>query len=263
MKAVARTSRIATYGVAVHADAERQRVWRLRGSALPGLYAIRGGPHPVLGIEDVAVPLDALGEYLRRVQEILHEHETSASFLIHAGAGQVHTRPFLDLGQPAHVARLSSIASKVHELAISLGGTVSAQHGTGLARTPWVLRQTGRLYALIRSRSRRSSTRATCSNWARSSRTIPRLPPGRSAQFAAVEPAEDGSTLRPLEVVAETNRCNGCGTCRTEEPGQRMCPTFRATVPRGSTRRAAEANTPGGLLPAGADVGRRFGRRSA
>src|SRR5207253_1103154 len=88
--------------------------------------------------------------YLRHVQEILQKYETTASFLVHAGSGQVHTRPFLDLQNPEEQSRLWAIAEEIHGLALELGGTVSTQHGTGLARTPWVARQYGPLYPVMR-----------------------------------------------------------------------------------------------------------------
>ena len=66
------------------------------------------------------------------------------------GAGQVHSRPFMDLQDPEDVAKLWTIAEKVHGLALELGGTISSQHGTGLARTPWVARQYGPLYPIFR-----------------------------------------------------------------------------------------------------------------
>src|SRR5262249_28591700 len=122
----------------------------LREVALPSLYGLKGGAQPVPFIEDVGVPAEALPEYLGRLQEILKEMEVTASFLVHAGAGQVHARPFLDLQRQEDVAKLSPLAEKVHELALTLGGTVSSQHGTGLARTPWVARQFGPLYPLLR-----------------------------------------------------------------------------------------------------------------
>ena len=43
------------------------------------------------------MPVEELLNYLRQVQEVLKRHEATASFLVHAGTGQVHTRPFLDL----------------------------------------------------------------------------------------------------------------------------------------------------------------------
>src|SRR5206468_2814483 len=101
-------------------------------------------------VEDVGVPPDRLADYLDGVQKVLQQHEASASFLIHAGTGQVHARPFLDLRRPEDVGKLHAIAEDVHALALELGGTVSSQHGVGIARTPWVARQYGALYPVLR-----------------------------------------------------------------------------------------------------------------
>ena len=100
------------------------------------------------------MPADALPEFLARVQDILKRFEMTASFLVHALTGQVHTRPFLDLDDPADRAKLWPLAEAVHALALSLGGTVSTQHGTGLARTPWVERQYGPLVPVFRELKR-------------------------------------------------------------------------------------------------------------
>src|SRR5699024_3981138 len=121
-----------------------------RESGLPSLYGMRGGPQPIPLVEDVGVPVEVLPEYIRRVQEILREHEITASFLVHAGVGQVDTRPFIDLSKADETSKLSMLAEKIHNLAIVLGGTVSTQHGVGLARLPWVARQLGSLYPLHR-----------------------------------------------------------------------------------------------------------------
>src|SRR5439155_13956870 len=126
------------------------RLWRLREVALPSLYGLKGGPQPVAFIEDVGVPPERLQEYIHRLQDIMQESETTASFLIHAGTGQVHTRPFLDLARPEDVSKLQALAEKTHTLVLEVGGTVSTQHGTGLARTPWVARQYGALYQVFR-----------------------------------------------------------------------------------------------------------------
>ena len=233
-----RVDRLALQGLAVATEAERQRVWRLRETALPGLYAMRSGAQPVLGIEDVGVPVETLGEYLRDVQAILHEFDVTASYLIHAGAGQVHARPFLDLRKPADVVRLSELSAKIHERAIALGGTVSTQHGTGLARTPWVARQTGPLYPLLRQVKAIFDPR----NIFNPGKIVD--PDPQQAAWPVRESPPSESTAKfelrwqPLEVLTETNHCNGCGHCRTETPTQRMCPIFRATHDEAATPRA-------------------------
>src|SRR5262249_24083158 len=128
-------SRRPLYIVRASAEEEMERLWRIRESALPSLYGLRGGPQPVACVEDVGVPIEALTTYVRKVQEILRGQETTASFLIHAGTGQVHTRPFLELDKPEDSAKVWAIADEIHTFALELGGTVSTQHGTGLART--------------------------------------------------------------------------------------------------------------------------------
>jgi FAD/FMN-containing dehydrogenase len=60
----------------------------------------------------------------------------------------------VDLDDPADRAKLWPVAEAVHALALALGGTVSTQHGTGIARTPWVERQYGPLYPVFRELKR-------------------------------------------------------------------------------------------------------------
>jgi FAD/FMN-containing dehydrogenase/Fe-S oxidoreductase len=226
-------ARVATESEAV------DRLWKVRDAALPSLYGMRGGAHPVPLIEDVGVPVEELPGYLRRVQEVLQQHETTASFLVHAGTGQVHTRPFVDLREPKEVARLWSIADAVHGLAIELGGTVSAQHGTGLARTPWVARQYGPLYPVLREIKAIFDPKQIF-NPGKIIGPAPDMPvwPLRTVPPAAADPPAWRLKWGPAEVEAEVSNCNGCGQCRAASPGQRMCPVFHATAAEEAAPRA-------------------------
>jgi FAD/FMN-containing dehydrogenase/Fe-S oxidoreductase len=242
--------------LALHADTgvdpdQYGRLWQLRILALPSLYGLKGVAQPLPFVEDIGVPPEQLGEFLRRTQEILREHETTASFLIHAASGQVHTRPFLDLRNPEHVSRLSAIAEELHTLAIDMKGTISTQHGTGLARTPWVARQHGPLYPILRQIKAVFDPRGLFN-------------PGKIVDPDASQPAWPlrrlpdamaGPQRRELQwaenaVQIESGHCNGCGQCRTELPGQRMCPIFRAEPNEASTPRG-KANLLRHLLSAG------------
>jgi FAD/FMN-containing dehydrogenase/Fe-S oxidoreductase len=251
-----RTERLALYAVAASETDDIGRLWHIREQALPNLYGLRGGPQPVALVEDVGVPPEHLGEYLRKVQDILQRHETTASFLVHAGAGQVHTRPFLDLQRPDHVSKLWVIAEEIHSLALDLGGTVSTQHGTGLARTPWVERQYRKLYPVFRElkaifdpRQLFNPGKIVGPNPGMPAWPLRRNPP---------EPGEPAHTLlrwQPGAVRIESLSCNGCGHCRTERPHQRMCPLFRATHGEAATPRA-KANLLRHLLQEGEDARR-------
>jgi Fe-S oxidoreductase len=258
-----RTERLALHSVIAVESEEVEHLWELREGALPSLYGLRGGTQPVAFVEDVGVPVEELRTFLYRVQDLLQRHETTASFLIHAGTGQIHTRPFLDLERPEDVAKLSAIAEGVHTLALDLGGTVSTQHGTGLARTPWVARQYGRLFPVLREIKTIFDPRDLFNpgKIVASDTGIPAWPlrrharawvngkrpngPGDSPNGQAPGTAGSVSTSLPQvlrwqadEVRVESSNCNGCGACRTEAPGRRMCPLFRATHGEAATPRA-------------------------
>ena len=229
----------ALYSVLARTDEEIDRLWRIRESALPSLYGLRGGPQPVACVEDVGVPIDSLATYIHQVQEILRQFEITASFLVHAGTGQVHTRPFLDLQKPEDSGKLWALAEEIHSLALSLGGSVSTQHGTGLARTPWVARQYGPLYSVFRD----LKTIFDPQNLFNPGKIIgpdPVLPawPLRQNPGMPPEPAQYALRWKHDEFRAECLDCNGCGHCRTQMPATRMCPIFRATHAEAATPRA-------------------------
>lgn len=256
-----RTERLALHAETATEPDEIDRLWQLREAALPSLYGIRGGAQPIAFVEDVAVPAEELPVYLHRVQDVLQRHDTVASFFIHAATGQVHTRPFLDLQKQEDLAKLWGIADDIYTLALNLGGTISSQHGTGLARTPWVARQYGRLYPAFRELKTIFDPRLIF-NPGKIVGPLPNMPawplrkhapPAASPIAATAEsPAAGGNGNgahgpRPLTTIlrwdegqirAEALSCNGCGHCRTEAGNQRMCPIFRANHAETATPRA-------------------------
>lgn len=220
-------------------DADIDRFWGLREMALPSLYGMRGRGRPVAVIEDVGVPPEELPTYLWRLQEILKHYQTTASYMIHAGTGQVHARPFLDLDDPLELSKLWAIAEEVHRLALSLGGTISTQHGTGLARTPWVARQYGPLYPVLRQVKDIFDPQCIL-NPGKIVGPDPAMPawPLRRTPPAILGPPAGALRWHPGEMRDECVNCNGCADCRTEEPARRMCPIFRATHAEAAAPRA-------------------------
>lgn len=261
-----RTDRLAIQARLALEPAEMDRLWGLREAALPSLYALRGGAQPIAFIEDVGVPPQELLRYLHGVQDILQKHETTASFLVHACTGQVHTRPFLDLRRPEEVSKLWQIADEVYNLVLGLGGTISAQHGTGLARTPWVSRQYGKLYTVFRElkaifdpqhifnpgkiigpdpdmpawplRPLGSLERARPEK-EEPSLCAPSSIPDLSAGTPATTQHPSSHLLwQPGELATQVISCNGCGQCRGKSPSERMCPIFRAQHVEAASPRA-------------------------
>ncbi len=270
-----RHHRLALLALPAFDEPSIERLWQVREAALPALYTLGKGPRPLAFIEDVGIPPNQLGEFLSRLQTILQRFETTASYLIHAATGQVHARPFLDLANPADAEKLWAIADLVHNLAIDLGGTISTQHGTGIARTPWVERQYGRLFPVFRELKRIFDPQGILNpgkivgpDPSRPAWPLRKAVGGRKAdaedrgqktedreQRSEVggQKSEVGSrksevgkqtTASPLllwqtdELENHIAACNGCGSCRTENHHQRMCPMFRVEHSEAASPRA-------------------------
>ncbi len=103
-------------------------------------------------IEDVAVPLVNMPAYLSGLAAILKRNGIEFSAYGHAGTGNIHCGTFVDLKNPDHFSKIDRVASEVSDLAISLGGTLSGEHGDGFVRTPFLERQYGHeVYELFKS----------------------------------------------------------------------------------------------------------------
>ena len=235
---------------------EAARIRAVRQAAVAGLYGLGAGPRPVAFIEDVGVPPEVLPEFLAKATELLRRHDLTASVLAHATTGQAHVRPLVDLDDPADRARLWPAAEAVHALALSLGGTVSTQHGTGIARTPWVEKQYGPILPVFRELKRIFDPK----NLLNPGKIIgpdpsrPAWPLRAGGRRQEAGGGEDGTAKAaaryPIDAAAEAAKCTGCGDCRSRAPAGRMCPAFRADGREEASPRA-RANLV--RLPGGAD----------
>ena len=92
-------------------------LWALRKAAEPLLHGIGGGPDgqrkPHTFVEDNAVPVERLGEFVRGFRRIVERHGTTAAYYAHASVGVLHVRPLVDLHAAADRDALRSIASDV------------------------------------------------------------------------------------------------------------------------------------------------------
>jgi FAD/FMN-containing dehydrogenase/Fe-S oxidoreductase len=254
--------------------AEADQLRGLVDVALPSLETLPGGSPAVTGIEDVGVPPAELPPFLNRVQELFQRLETTATMLVHAAAGQVHLRPFLDPSEPADAAKLWAIAEGVYALALELGGTISSRHGTGLARTPWVAKQYPRLAGVFRELKsifdprelfnpgdvvgpdpgrpawplRQKAIADLDGQLAAKKSSAPNRPPSQPLN----QPTTPLLLWKADEFRAQIAACHGCGECRTQATPQRMCPIFRATKAEEATPRA-KANLLRDLLRPGRD----------
>ena len=124
--------------VALTPDAERE-IWELRHAASPILAGLEHATSMQF-IEDGAVPLPKLPDYVKGVREALAEHEVSGVIFGHAGDAHVHVNPLVDVTQPDWRERVTHLLDDVVALTARLGGTLTGEHGDGRIRTPLLTR---------------------------------------------------------------------------------------------------------------------------
>jgi FAD/FMN-containing dehydrogenase len=120
--------------VALTPDAEHD-LWELRHAASPILTALEHSASMQF-IEDGAVPLPKLPDYVQGVRQALTSRQVSGVIFGHAGDAHVHVNPLVDVRQPDWRTKVSGLLEDVVGLTAALGGTLTGEHGDGRLRTP-------------------------------------------------------------------------------------------------------------------------------
>jgi len=122
-------------------EEDRDELWEVRHAASPVIArAAEKGRVSMQFIEDSVVPPSRLPEYLSGLEIILERADTDAVVFGHAGDGNVHVNPLVDVEDPAWRERVAEILESVADLVASLGGTLSGEHGDGRIRAPYLSR---------------------------------------------------------------------------------------------------------------------------
>jgi FAD/FMN-containing dehydrogenase/Fe-S oxidoreductase len=222
--------------------AVRDPLWNLRSGAMPLLYGIRGDRKPITFVEDTAVPPARLPEFASRFRDILRHHGTDGAFYGHASVGCLHIRPLLNLKEGADVARMRRITEAVTDLVLEFGGSLSGEHGDGLARGEWNRKMFGDEIYDAFLQVKRVFDPQNLFNPGKVVNAPPmtenlRYPPG----YAPSEPPAEFDFSRQEGFVRAVEMCNGAGACRKLRGGT-MCPSFQATRDeKDSTRGRANA----------------------
>ena len=130
---------------------QEAQIWAARAAGTSMLYRRKDSLQPVPVVEDAAVPLDKVATYLEKAGKVFEKYKLEWSAWSNAGQGEVHLMPMMDLRTKAHVDLLEKVAGEIHAIAWECGGTISATHGEGLARSQWLEKQVGKeLYAVFK-----------------------------------------------------------------------------------------------------------------
>jgi len=209
---------------------EQSRLWKSRKDAGPLLYRKRGRKHPAEFMEDTSVDYRRLGEYITGLQKISRRYGVEMSFFGHAGDGELHLRPYLDLGDPADVEKMRAIANDVFTLVWSLGGSISGEHADGLVRAAFVRRQYGDEFYKILCKIKEIFDPKGLMNPGKIINPDPDVMVKnlRRANKILPEKVKTDLLFEKDELALGLEQCYGCGLCLSRESDLRMCPVFRA-----------------------------------
>ena len=118
-------------------EKEREDLWRARRAAFPALAHLK----PAVFIEDIAVPRTEIVEMLRAIEEISKKYDFPIATVGHAGDGNLHPMMLLDPQQEEEFEKVEKALHEIVEKAISLGGTITGEHGIGVAKKKYIKKQ--------------------------------------------------------------------------------------------------------------------------
>jgi len=221
-----------------HQDIEK--VINLRKAGLGLLGNIIGDRKAVACIEDTAVTLDDLPNYIEEFTKMMADYEQDAIYYAHAGAGEIHLRPILNLKKSTDVKLFREITTSVAKLVKKYDGSFSGEHGDGIVRAEFIPILIGeKNYQLIK----RIKQTFDPNNIFNKGKIIDAFEMDKSLRYEVDRKEPEINTIQNFEdnqgVLRLTEKCNGSGDCRKPvSAGGVMCPSYRATKDEKDTTRA-------------------------
>lgn len=214
-----------------------QRAWALRQAGLGLLANLPGEKKAVACIEDTAVDIQDLPAYILEVQELMDSVGQQSIYYAHAGDGELHLRPVLNLRDPQDVKLLRTISHQSAQLVKKYQGSLAGEHGVGRVRgefLPDFIGADNYSYLLEIKRT-----------WDPQHLFNPGKitdPPHMDTALKN-NPARSTPTIfqfeEPWGILGATERCTGSGDCRQlPGAGRGMCPSYQATRQEKDTTRA-------------------------
>ncbi len=211
---------------------EMNLVWSVRKAGLSLLTGRIGPAKPVAFIEDAAVRPAQLPAYVAGLKSIMEPLGLEASYYGHAAAGLLHVRPVLDLHDRGDLEKFRQVADQTSALVRQFKGSLSAEHGVGIARTEYMREQLGDEILRLMCEIKKTFDPKNVFN------------PGKILSDGGhkIDDHLRDNFERPIELpfapvlafafkdrsfIGNLEQCNGCGGCRKDAPT--MCPTFLAT----------------------------------
>ncbi len=207
-------------------------IWELRKLGVGLASNIKGSAKPLDFVDDAAIPVEHLADYIRRLLVVCDEHHVKVSICAHASVGVLHPKPLLDLHKPEDVRKMHAIADAAFAMVKEYGGSWCGEHGDGLVRGEYIERFFGpRLYDAFRQ----VKSLFDPGNHLNPGKIIdtPKMTenlrygtPGYEQRTAEVRSNYHYRDQGGFSLAVE--QCNGLGACRKTDSGT-MCPSYMAT----------------------------------
>lgn len=229
-----------SYAYPILIGEEIDKAVELRKAGLGLLGNIIGDEKSAACIEDTAVTLPDLANYISEFTQLMKSHNQKAIYYAHAGAGELHLRPILNLKTSKGVSDFRKITTDVAHLVKKYKGSMSGEHGDGIVRAEFIPMMIGEEnYQILK----RIKTAFDADNIFNPGKIVDAYPMDEGLRYQPdrVEPKIE--TLldfsASLGILREAEKCNGSGDCRKlPEFGGTMCPSYRATRNEKDTTRA-------------------------
>ena len=212
----------------------------LRKAGLGLLGNIVGDRKAVACIEDTAVAVSDLPQYIAEFTAMMKQYDQEAVYYAHAGAGELHLRPILNLKKEEDLHLFREITTKVAELVKKYKGSMSGEHGDGIVRSEFLTLMLGKKNVEL---MRKIKVVFDPQHLLNPGKIIDPWPMDTSLRYVpnreepVIETIQDFSDSQGILRAAE--KCNGSGDCRKPVfAGGTMCPSYRATKNEKDTTRA-------------------------
>ena len=218
---------------------DTKKIWTLRKAGLGLLSNLPGDEKAVPVIEDTAVDVQDLPAYIRDFNEILEKYGLYSVHYAHAGSGEIHLRPIINLKTAEGNKLFRAIAAEIATLVKKYNGSLSGEHGDGRLRGEFIEQMLGQKnYALLK-RIKQSWDPQHIFN---PGKIVDSPPMDQQLRYTPGQQTPHFKTVfryHNQDVLQHAEQCNGSGDCRkTHLSGGTMCPSFMATRNEKDTTRA-------------------------
>jgi len=219
---------------------DSEKAAELRKAGLGLLGNIVGDNKAVACIEDTAVDLNDLPAYIKEFTAMMDSYGQDAVYYAHAGAGELHLRPILNLKKSEDVVLFKTITTETAKLVKKYKGSFSGEHGDGIVRAEFIPLMIGdKNYELLK----RIKHVFDPNNVFNKGKIVDAFPMDESLRYEIDRKEPEINTLMDFSdsegILKAAEKCNGSGDCRkSTDAGGMMCPSYRATLDEKDTTRA-------------------------